>query len=635
MTEKTAVRGRRVRALRNSGRPEGGTAGSDKTMRLAALLPALLAEKMERAFVVGYGLGMTVGELASLSSMREVIVAEISPGVIEAAPFFDDASLGASSHPAVKIVNSDAYRALIRSEGTFDAIVSIPSHTWVAGVEMLFSREFLEAVRDRLTPGGVYLQWFHTNGLQGNEAEPTALALRTFAAVFPYVTVWYGSGTELLIVGLKDDHNALDLDRIDRLSHRKDIAAGLARAKLRESPDARRPRAAAARRRPRRLPARADPHAAAPAAGKPGRPRRLLGRGRRAAPHGRPGDRERGATQFAATPLRGALRRPSARVGTREPGRAAVPPPESRVPDAARRLDPRRPRFADAGDRVVDAPRRIEGKDRSQLRSVAAAAVRRRHEGGSRHDARGGCADDRHVHRLLHARRAVSPLWSWPTSGAVARRFRRSGTPAAPGAPRPTFASATSRPRSRSRGTPRGGRRSVSAVQRSRPRWQEPATIQAWLLVLAWLALILLLSSDSFSSPSTGSLLRPLLRWLFPEWSAAEIRMLHAAIRKAAHVSVYGVLALLAFRAFRLSLAATALRHAGLAIALVLVAAATDEHRQSLSRARTGSLADVGYDLAGGVARARDRRRLAARARRPPPSPAASLMGSIHPIPGR
>jgi VanZ family protein len=134
------------------------------------------------------------------------------------------------------------------------------------------------------------------------------------------------------------------------------------------------------------------------------------------------------------------------------------------------------------------------------------------------------------------------------------------------------------------------------------PHWRQPAAIYAWLLVFAWLALILLLSSDAFSAPTTGSLLGPVLRWLFPDWSASEIWKLHFAIRKTGHVSVYGVLALLSFRAVRLSLAASTLRHAALALALVIVSAATDEYRQSLSRARTGSLADVGYDLAGGVA---------------------------------
>jgi VanZ family protein len=131
--------------------------------------------------------------------------------------------------------------------------------------------------------------------------------------------------------------------------------------------------------------------------------------------------------------------------------------------------------------------------------------------------------------------------------------------------------------------------------------WQEPAARNAWLIVLAWLVVIFLLSSGSFSEPSTGSLLRPFLRWLFPEWSSSEIRSLHHAIRKAAHMGVYGVLALLSFRALRLSLTASARRLAGLALALVLGTAASDEFLQSFSQTRTGSLWDVGYDLAGGV----------------------------------
>jgi VanZ family protein len=141
----------------------------------------------------------------------------------------------------------------------------------------------------------------------------------------------------------------------------------------------------------------------------------------------------------------------------------------------------------------------------------------------------------------------------------------------------------------------------VSALPQTKPRWQGRAALGAWLLVFAWLALIFLFSSESFSEPSTGSLLRPFLRWLFPEWSSSEIRTLHHAIRKAAHMGVYGVLATLSFRALRLSLAARALRLAGLALALVLGTSATDEFLQSFSATRTGSPSDVGYDLAGAL----------------------------------
>src|SRR5690606_34905647 len=120
---------------------------------LLALVPALLADKAERAFVIGYGAGVTVGELAALQSMREVVVAEISPAVMEAAPYFDDGNLHAATNPKTRVLVSDAYRALLRSEGPFDVIVSEPSNPWVTGVEMLFSREFLSAARAQLSPG--------------------------------------------------------------------------------------------------------------------------------------------------------------------------------------------------------------------------------------------------------------------------------------------------------------------------------------------------------------------------------------------------------------------------------------------------------------------------------------------------
>ena len=141
----------------------------------------------------------------------------------------------------------------------------------------------------------------------------------------------------------------------------------------------------------------------------------------------------------------------------------------------------------------------------------------------------------------------------------------------------------------------------MSIPEQTAPSWMGRDALRAWALVLAWLVIIFVLSSEGFSETSTGSLLRPFLRWLFPEWSTAEIRNLHHTIRKAAHMSVYGVLALLGFRALRLSLAANVLRLAGLAVGLVLVTAASDEFMQSFSKTRTGSVLDVGYDLAGAL----------------------------------
>ena len=125
--------------------------------------------------------------------------------------------------------------------------------------------------------------------------------------------------------------------------------------------------------------------------------------------------------------------------------------------------------------------------------------------------------------------------------------------------------------------------------------------LRAWLAVAACIAVILGFSGDEFSAQSTSRILGPLLRWLFPEIRHATLHAIHLWVRKGAHVTEYAVLGLLAFRALRLSLAISLPRTALLGLAVVLAVAATDELRQSLLASRTGSIIDVGFDLAGGA----------------------------------
>ena len=81
-------------------------------------------------------------------------------------------------------------------------IVSEPTNPWVTGVEMLYSIEFLEAARARLAPGGVYAQWFHTYETDDRSVE---LVLRTYAHVFPHVSVWFTLARDVLLLGLPSD----------------------------------------------------------------------------------------------------------------------------------------------------------------------------------------------------------------------------------------------------------------------------------------------------------------------------------------------------------------------------------------------------------------------------------------------
>jgi len=154
--------------------------------------------------------------------------------VLRAAPLFDFANNDASKHPKITRVRSDAYRALLRSDERFDVIVSEPSNPWVAGVEMLFSREFLTAARDRLAPGGAYVQWFHTYESNNRTVQ---LVLQTFTEVFPQVSAWRSQSTDVLLVGMRDSADQLDLARLEQRFALPDYRAPLERIGIRTLPE--------------------------------------------------------------------------------------------------------------------------------------------------------------------------------------------------------------------------------------------------------------------------------------------------------------------------------------------------------------------------------------------------------------
>ena len=122
-----------------------------------------------------------------------------------------------------------------------------------------------------------------------------------------------------------------------------------------------------------------------------------------------------------------------------------------------------------------------------------------------------------------------------------------------------------------------------------------------WLLALLWTGLVLWAGSDNLSASKTSRFLVPLVRWLLPDANPRTHWELIFAIRKAAHLIEYGILAWLTWLALFSTYRRALLRYAGLALAWVLVIAAFDEVRQGLVESRTGSIVDVAIDLSGGI----------------------------------
>jgi VanZ family protein len=127
--------------------------------------------------------------------------------------------------------------------------------------------------------------------------------------------------------------------------------------------------------------------------------------------------------------------------------------------------------------------------------------------------------------------------------------------------------------------------------------------LKYWLPAILWMVLIFVGSTDLMSAEQTSHFLVPFLRWLKPDISIETLNTMQFAIRKIAHVTEYGVLAWLLWRAFR---ARTFSKHAlwKLASSALLISAcyaALDEFHQSFVITRTASVHDVMIDIVGAM----------------------------------
>ena len=118
------------------------------------------------------------------------------------------------------------------------------------------------------------------------------------------------------------------------------------------------------------------------------------------------------------------------------------------------------------------------------------------------------------------------------------------------------------------------------------------------------MAVIVWFSGGAFSAENTGSVLRPLVRWLLPGASDAQIAALHALIRKSAHVTEYAVLAALWFVALTRERGLSRPRAAWLAFLVAVGWACLDELHQATEPSRTASAMDVAIDATGALAAA-------------------------------
>jgi len=164
---------------------------------MVGLLGALFHPDVKRAMVIGLGTGSTAGWLGALPNVERVDVAELEPVVMHVAEVAAPLNRDALKNPKVHITIGDARETLLTSHDTYDIIASEPSNPYRAGVASLYTREYYQAIRDRLAQDGIFLQWLQAYDVD-NQTIRTVYA--TLGSVFPEVETWELEVNDLLLV---------------------------------------------------------------------------------------------------------------------------------------------------------------------------------------------------------------------------------------------------------------------------------------------------------------------------------------------------------------------------------------------------------------------------------------------------
>lgn len=179
-------------------------------------VPMLAFPETKRIFYLGMGTGITAGEALDRNDygqVERVVVCELSPMVITAAhkyfggsPGRPDLVNGLFTDPRAEVLAEDGRNHLMASPERYDMINADLFLPYRSGAGSLYSLEHFRTVRERLEPGGVFVQWLPLYQLTEHDF---GVITRTMLAAFDHVTLWrnhFQPNNEVVaLVGHSDD----------------------------------------------------------------------------------------------------------------------------------------------------------------------------------------------------------------------------------------------------------------------------------------------------------------------------------------------------------------------------------------------------------------------------------------------
>ena len=196
-----------------------------KLQRMVGHLAALNHPNPRKVLGIGFGAGVSAGTFTRYSAVESITVCEIEPVIPPiSTQYFSKEDYDVLHNPRTRIMYDDARHYLLTTPEKFDIIASDPLDVFVKGTAALYSKEYFEAVKAHLNPGGAFTLYVP---LYESDLRTVKSELATFFEAFPNATIWAntlsGQGYDMVFMGHLDAPR-IDVDAVEARLARPEFA---------------------------------------------------------------------------------------------------------------------------------------------------------------------------------------------------------------------------------------------------------------------------------------------------------------------------------------------------------------------------------------------------------------------------
>ena len=176
----------------------GTTYASKRYMSAFVYLPLALRPQARSALLISYGVGVTAKRLAETQWLESIDIVDISKTILDLGSIVWPGPANPLVDRRARVHVEDGRFFLLTTSRRFGLITSEPPPPKSAGIVNLYTREYFQLVRDRLTDNGIASYWLPVYQL--SESDSKAI-IRGFCDAFADCSMWNGGGAEWILIG--------------------------------------------------------------------------------------------------------------------------------------------------------------------------------------------------------------------------------------------------------------------------------------------------------------------------------------------------------------------------------------------------------------------------------------------------